>query len=146
MGRSIGYGAVLGAALMALAGIQQANAGDLKVSLKGVRSAKGHVMIAIFDDPATFRKAGKEVAAIRLKARAGDLDFTLNAVPAGDYTVTLYHDENANQKLDTNMLGIPSEGYGFSNDARGSFGPPSYDAARITVNSGLLTAPITIRY
>lgn len=55
---------------------------------------------------------------------------TIEPVSAGEYAVAVFHDENANNNLDRNFLGIPSEGTGASNDAYNAFGPPSYDAAR----------------
>ncbi|MGE0788795.1 MAG: DUF2141 domain-containing protein [Sandaracinaceae bacterium] len=50
--------------------------------------------------------------------------------PPAEYAVAVFHDENANNDLDRNFLGIPSEGTGASNDAYNMFGPPSYDNAR----------------
>jgi len=52
---------------------------------------------------------------------------------AGRYAVAVYQDENRNGKLDKNFLGMPTEPYGFSNDARGSMGPPSFDAAAVDI-------------
>ncbi|HRD53082.1 MAG TPA: DUF2141 domain-containing protein, partial [Flavobacteriales bacterium] len=48
------------------------------------------------------------------------------SLPAGPHAVKVFHDVNANGKLDTNKIGIPNEPYGFGNDARGRFGPPSF--------------------
>ncbi len=50
-------------------------------------------------------------------------------IPAGTYAVGYYVDANENEKLDTNFLGIPKEEYGFSNNVRGKFGPPSFESA-----------------
>ena len=50
-------------------------------------------------------------------------------VPSGTYAIGLYIDANENEKMDTNFLGIPKEQFGFSNDAKGSFGPPSFESA-----------------
>ena len=52
----------------------------------------------------------------------------------GQYAIAVYHDKNKNGLLDTNMLGIPLEEYGFSNNARGRFGPASWSQAKFTVN------------
>jgi uncharacterized protein (DUF2141 family) len=67
-------------------------------------------------------------------------------VPPGEYAVAVFHDENGNNDLDRNFLGIPSEGTGASNDARGFMGPPPYDGARFqfpeTVNEARLIVRI----
>ena len=55
-------------------------------------------------------------------------------VPSGTYAIGLYIDANENEKMDTNFLGIPKEQFGFSNDAKGSFGPPSFESASFEVN------------
>jgi uncharacterized protein (DUF2141 family) len=53
---------------------------------------------------------------------------------AGKYAFKYFHDENKNKKLDTNLIGIPKEGYGFSNNAKGKFGPPSFGQTIFKVN------------
>ena len=55
-------------------------------------------------------------------------------VPSGTYAIGLYIDANENEKMDTNFFGIPKEQFGFSNDAKGSFGPPSFESASFEVN------------
>jgi len=57
-----------------------------------------------------------------------------------------YHDENDNQKLDRNELGIPSEGYGFSNGATAKNGPPQFKQAAVSVGATTVPVQITLRY
>ena len=57
-----------------------------------------------------------------------------------------YHDENDNQKLDRNEMGIPSEGYGFSNGATAKYGPPQFKAAAVTVGAAAVTVQINLQY
>ena len=67
-------------------------------------------------------------------------------VPPGSWAVLAYQDENANGELDRNLIGIPSENYGFSRDARGRFGPPSFDDAAIDVKDDAAAATVaTVR-
>jgi uncharacterized protein (DUF2141 family) len=54
------------------------------------------------------------------------MEITIKDIQPGNYAVAIFHDVNQNGKLDKNIFGIPTEDYGFSNNARGSFGPPSY--------------------
>jgi uncharacterized protein (DUF2141 family) len=107
-----------------------APAADLTIAIDGVRSDSGYVMVAVYDRPDTFRKEGQEVAATRLSVKRSAGKVTLFGLPPGGYAVAAFHDENGDGKLDTNLLGQPVEGYGFSNNARGTFGPPSYADAK----------------
>lgn len=66
----------------------------------------------------------------------GKLVVVLKDLPEGPLALTLFHDVNANNKLDTNVIGIPTEPYGFSNNAMGSFGPPKFEQAVLTPKAG----------
>ena len=102
-----------------------ARATDLTVVVKDVRNATGSVLIAVYDQ-GSFGKP--ELAKAKQKANAsnGEVKFVFHNLPAGKYAVSAFHDENGNGKLDKNSLGVPTEGYGFSNDAQGSGGPPKF--------------------
>lgn len=64
---------------------------------------------------------------------------TFADIPAGDHAIKAFHDVNDNGKLDTNWMGIPTEPYGFSNNAMGTFGPPSFQQASFGVKQGANT-------
>jgi uncharacterized protein (DUF2141 family) len=106
-----------------------AHAADLTITVKGVRNAEGAVFLAVYDSDRTFMKAPQAKTTRRWNAGKGDLKIVIHDLPAGKYAIASYHDENGNGKLDTNALGIPEEGYEFSNDARGMFGPPNFSEA-----------------
>jgi uncharacterized protein (DUF2141 family) len=61
---------------------------------------------------------------------------TFEDVPAGPFAVAVFHDKDENEELNTDFLGIPSEDYGFSADARDMFGPPSFEEARLELAAG----------
>ena len=65
--------------------------------------------------------------------KTGSVVYTIKNVKTGKYTIAAYHDINKDEELNTNMVGIPKEPYGFSNDARGTFGPPSLKDQTFTV-------------
>ena len=92
-----------------------AQAGELTVSITNVRTDKGTLMVSVTNTEAGWNNQEKPVAATKLAATGKDavVHFTL---PAGSYAVQVMHDENDNGKLDTNFMGIPAEGYGFSNN------------------------------
>jgi uncharacterized protein (DUF2141 family) len=116
-----------------------AGAAELRVSVNGLQAVTGSVMIGLYDSRKTFEHAielaDKEgimndpnrVAGIAMRAnaqRSASVVFT-NLVP-GRYAIILFHDENGNGHLDKNFWGVPLEPYGFSNDAQGILGPPSF--------------------
>lgn len=105
-----------------------ASAADLNVTVKDVHNSSGTVYLVVYDE-SNFGKP--QLAKVRQKAPAakGDITFVVHDLPAGKYAVSSYQDENGNGKLDTNSLGVPTEGYGFSNDAQGNAGPPKFAQA-----------------
>ncbi|NJN52817.1 MAG: DUF2141 domain-containing protein [Gammaproteobacteria bacterium] len=81
-----------------------------------------------------------------LPARVGSVTFSTDALPAGEYAIRVMHDVNGNSKLDANFVGMPTEPFGFSNDAAGSFGPPKWDAAKFTLDAGGATQRIRLNH
>jgi uncharacterized protein (DUF2141 family) len=96
-----------------------ASAANLTVTVKDVRNTTGTVLVAAYDQSG-FLKPELAKAKQKAGAKAGEVKFVFQSVPAGKYAVAAFHDENGNGKLDTNSLGVPTEGFGFSNDAQGS--------------------------
>jgi uncharacterized protein (DUF2141 family) len=94
---------------------------SLDIEITGIRNSKGRIMLQLFDE--NQKVIGQQMADIDVNKC--NLKFT-NLKP-GKYAVRYFHDENLSQKLETNSLGIPKEGYGYSNNAAGLFGPPSFD-------------------
>lgn len=100
------------------------------------RSDHGKVFCALWRGPRgypTERQHAVGTARDRtLVGRRGHCAFA-GLVPGAEYAVAVFHDENANNDLDRGLFGIPTEGTGASNDARGFMGPPRYDDARFTL-------------
>jgi uncharacterized protein (DUF2141 family) len=103
----------------------------VEVMITHVRDTTGTVMVALFRDPKSFLK--KPLVGQITKAVAGQTQVVFENVEPGEYAASIIHDANRNKKLDTNIMGIPREGFGFSNDALGTFGPPSFDKAKFKV-------------
>jgi uncharacterized protein (DUF2141 family) len=102
------------------------NANELKVTFDDLRSDKGHLRYLVFNDENGFPdKPEKSVKQGELPSSSAKEGFSID-VPPGNYSVTVIHDEDSNGKLDKNFLGMPKEGFGFSNDPRIFFGPPSF--------------------
>lgn len=110
-----------------------AAAADLRVTVLNGPTVPSMLYIALFDNAEAFG-ATKPVASQILQAREGGGQIAFLGLPVGRYALRMFADENGNGKLDTNLLGLPIERYGFSNDARGTMGPPGFDAAAFRVD------------
>ena len=102
----------------------------LQVEFSNIREVKGSIYVAVYDRESSFMKTdqirSKKIVPVSEK---GKLKISLGALPAGKYALSCFHDVNGNGKLDTNWMGIPSEPYGFSNNARPKFRAPKWAEA-----------------
>lgn len=104
----------------------------------GVRSARGTIRAQLMKaDPAAG--IAKSVGGNFMAAVAGTTTLTFAGLADGDYAVQMFHDEDGDGQMKTNMFGIPSEGFGFSNGARAAFGPPKFADMKVTVNANTVT-------
>lgn len=115
----------------------------LEVSIENVRDTLGVVHVALFSNSDNFLKM--PVAATTVAAVKGKIIVQFRGVSRGEYAISVIHDANKNGKLDTNLFGIPREGFGFSNDAMGRFGPPAFEKAKLELKKDQ-TIAITTRY
>jgi len=119
----------------------------LTVQVGALRSNAGEVAITVYpSDPERFLAPRGKLLRQRVKTSAPMTQACFNLPAADAYAVAVYHDANADDDFDRNTLGMPTEGYGFSNDAPTKYAKPSFDAARFTVKPGDNTIRIKIRY
>ena len=122
-----------------------AHAADLTVMVDNVNADAGQVLVGVFDKADTFPRVmlrGEAVAASSRDA-SGRVKVVFTGLAAGRYALSAFHDLDDNGKLNANVMGLPTEPYGFSRDARGSFGPPTFADAALDVPEAGLT--ITVR-
>jgi uncharacterized protein (DUF2141 family) len=136
----------LGVVMGMLAGTAQA--ADLELTIAGVKSGDGRVLVAVFDSAEGFQAMtpDKRTAALQLPINDGAARAVIPGLKPGRYAVSVVHDANGNGKLDTNLVGMPTEGYGFSRDARGTMGPPSFEAAAFDLPETGARQTITLGY
>jgi uncharacterized protein (DUF2141 family) len=126
---------------------QTAQENLIHVEIAGLRNDHGQVLCALFSSAADFpRRGDKAVAHFKSVVSQGRASCDFPNVAPGIYAVSFFHDENSNGKLDTNFLGIPREGVGASNDAKGHFGPPKFEAASFHFAGGRLDLKIGVQY
>jgi uncharacterized protein (DUF2141 family) len=119
--------------------------GRLEVTATGFETGEGKARVALFLDARGWPdEEGSVFATEVLTISDGRAVATFEDVPAGPFAVSVFHDKNENAELDTDLLGIPTEDYGFSADARDTFGPPSFEEARLELAAGE-SKQITIR-
>ena len=126
---------------------QASQANIIHVEIAGLRNDKGQAVCSLFSSAGDFPKHTENAVAHGtsvISNRHAVCEFS-GAAP-GTYAVSVFHDENSNGKLDTNFMGIPREGVGASNDAKGHFGPPKFDIASFRFAGGRLELKITIHY
>ena len=117
----------------------------LEVDVSGLRNARGMLQVCITQDPAHFPDCHGDPAAVTRTAAASIGSLKFEGLAPGRYAITLFHDENGNQRLDT-LLGVPREGFGFSNKVVVRFGPPRFNAVAIQVPAGFTRESIRLQY
>ena len=116
-------------ALLSLLAAWQAGAADISLTVQDVRSDQGQVKLMLFEREEGFRKEDKARQIMALPAAKGEMQARFQGLPPGRYAVVVYHDENADGKLNLRFGMFPKEGYGLSNNTKPS-GPPKFrDAA-----------------
>ncbi len=132
--------------LFALTTLSAASAAELEITFSGWAKPGGRVYVSLWKRPEGFpsqadkaaQKSFIEVTGDKAVVRLADLE-------PGDYAVSAFLDENANGALDVNGMRIPVEPYGFSNNARGMFGPPKFEAARFPIKDGVNRIQIELK-
>ncbi|MBN2193994.1 MAG: DUF2141 domain-containing protein [Polyangiaceae bacterium] len=146
MSRRTAAGALVSAALGLSAGAGAEPAGYIKVEVSGLKHNQNEAVCALYDRPEAFPsesdvRAGRHAPIADRRAVC-----RFEGVPAGRYAVAVFHDEDGDRRL-SKVLGVPREGYGFSNGAKaGSFGPPKFAAAAFEFDGKAKRVPVSITY
>jgi uncharacterized protein (DUF2141 family) len=123
------------------------SANALVIEVDGLRNDNGQVGCSLFNDPAAFPRDGDKVLKhIWAPIHNGKALCTFTGLAPGAYAAVVYHDENKNGQFDTNFLGMPKEGFGFTRDAPARFSPPTFNDASIQYTGAALHTVVNIRY
>ena len=122
----------------------QTTTADLLVIIKGFPSNQGTAFVAIYRKTDAFPVFGKQYIGKAIAIKNNEARIIFTGLSTGSYAVAVYHDINNNKVLDKNYLGIPTESYGFSNNARRTFSAPSFSEAAVVVNTSK-TINITVK-
>jgi uncharacterized protein (DUF2141 family) len=120
----------------------------IRINIINLRNNTGHVLISLFKDGAGYPNDAEKAirkGKVIIKDKQAWIVFT--GLPSGKYAAAILHDENDDQQMNKNGLGLPKEGYGFSNNVMGAFGPPSFSRASFQYTAaGYLPVSIKMRY
>ena len=150
--RSIGFLAATAFALAAAPALGQGCTGRpsatrLFVTVTNVRSADGLIAVTLYaDDSRRFLARRGSLYVGRVPARAGTTRVCIHVPAPGVYGLAVYHDADANRSFNRNAIGLPAEGYGFSNDAPTLFGLPSFRRVRLAVTRDGFATSVRLRY
>jgi uncharacterized protein (DUF2141 family) len=124
-----------------------AHAADLTILVNNVQQDAGQVLVGLFNTAEGFPKTISQGALAQANERSatGQVRLVFKGLAPGQYAATAFHDLDSSGKLNTNFMGLPTEPYGFSNNARGNFGPPAFKDAAITVVDQDLTIEVTLK-
>ena len=117
--------------LVTLCSIQAQETNSLTVTVSNIKTQKGTIMIGLYKDENTF--LDKVFKAQKTDANSTSVTVTFKNIPAGEYGISLFHDKDENGELNTNFIGIPSEPYAFSNNAKGMFGPAKWEDVKFSI-------------
>jgi uncharacterized protein (DUF2141 family) len=132
------------AALIFIAG--PASAARIVVTIDGLHSNQGNVFVGLYAGPAKFLQGNQSDAQRKVRASTGPMTVVFDNLPPGTYAVGAFHDENGNDHLDTNFLGLPVEGYALSNNVRAAMAKPTFQQAAFTVGEQGANVALHIRY
>ena len=120
----------------------------IHVNIVNIRNSNGSVACALFESPdgfpAEYLHFATNIMVIKVRNKQARCDFL--DIPPGTYALVVVHDENMNSRPDLNWLGGPTEGYGFSNDAKAMLGSPSFSAASFSYDGQDLALTISLNY
>ncbi len=122
--------------------------GSIKVQFSKLRNTTGQLVVALYTSKDGFPvKLAKAAQKKIVQANDQKCEVVFDAIAYGTYAVSVFHDENSNGKLDTVFLiGIPKEGVGCSNNAKGHFGPPSFADSKFILDQSEVDLNIELHY
>ncbi|MBL0769264.1 DUF2141 domain-containing protein [Sphingopyxis sp. DHUNG17] len=117
----------------------------VEVSVTGLRSVKGQLLVCLTTNPKAFPDCSKDAASVRMAVKSADAaDFEIATPAKGVYAIAVVHDENSNDRMDKALF-LPKEGFGFSRNPAIVAGPPSFKAASFAVDGDTRVA-IKMKY
>jgi len=128
---------LLAITLMAQMAIAQ-NA-DLTLKVRNIEEVKGQMCIAIYGSEEDYKDSENQVWSDCIPVSSSLFEFIIEGLPKGMYMISIFHDVDSNEELNSNWIGMPKEPFGFSNDAKGKMGPPKFEDASFEIKEDMET-------
>lgn len=110
----------------------------LTLHIQNIDAIKGKIIIGVFNTDKDFLKDGVAIKNYSIDVNETSETIIIDDLSKGEYAISLYHDENSDNECNRNFLGIPKEGYGFSNNVKPKFSPPSYEACKFLLTTDVV--------
>lgn len=114
-----------------------ATAQKVTIQVTGIKETKGNILIGVYNSSVNFAKVGSETKLMSVPADSETVSVEITDLKEGEYAFTILHDKNANGKCDFNLLGIPKEAIGFSNNVKPKLKTPSFNDVKVNVKDSL---------
>lgn len=105
---------------------------DLTIVITNIKKVCGTIQIGIYNKKENFPKIGKEFRKLSVKVEGKEFKYTVKDLPPGNYAIALYHDYNSDGTCNTNLIGVPTESYGFSNNIKPFLSAPSFQDTKFS--------------
>jgi uncharacterized protein (DUF2141 family) len=143
LSRSFALGSAALALLISIPAVP-AMAADVEITIRHVGSAAGRIMVALYADEDAY-KAERRTMGSMLPATPGEVKAVFVGLPEGRYGIAVFHDIDGDEKLNTNLLGYPTEPFGFGNDAEVRFSRPAFGETAVSVSGAPTRTTVTLK-
>ncbi len=123
--------------LSVFTGFAFAQTANLTIKINGIQNAKGTMNFAVYDNAENYDKSKDYFVGESVKVESLDFVYVFEDMPYGTYAISLFQDEDENDELNTNWIGMPKELFGFSNDAKAKMGPPDFVDASFEIKGDM---------
>lgn len=120
---------------------QNGESKSVSVQIENIKNTNGQLVIGLYSNKESFLKTPQKGEIVKIEGSTATVVF--KNIPEGTYAISLFHDENSNEKLDTNFMGIPKEAYACSNNAKGFMSAPEWEDAKFEVGDKNIDLIIT---
>ena len=110
---------------------------DLSVAITGLKSTDGGIQIGLYNNKESFPHIDEQYKLFYFSVKEFSGIYTIKDLPEGEYAVAIFHDINSDKICNTNFLGVPKEGFGFSKNFKPRFTSPDFDDCKIDLNMNM---------